>query len=1154
MWWQLLAFELRFHARQPITRACVVAYLVLGAAMARGRFGGSEVLGDAPSSLAMFAGLLSLASYVVTSLLAGGAILRDREHGMEAIVFTTGLDRWSFVTSRAAGLAWATLGCVSAGMFGLMLGRFLPGVDPERFGPLAPASYLWAWGVMVVPTVLFGVAVVFAAGALSRSALVTFVSGLGLYAFYWVGSILGNSPLMAQSKPLAPGEANLGALLEPTGMVASLEQTRFWSTAEHNHQLVPVAGLLLQNRLLWVALTLLTFAATVRVFAFRTAESRAKKPVAETTATALGPTRPIAPAAVTPVSLASATLSHTHILLRSFGRHLPLIGAAVLWIPFVFVSVTDVLRSGDLDTTLRATSELVIPALLEPIRLFGSLLVVYFASELCWRERALRFDGILDAAPASVGARLLGRLLMLLALIAGLILCGSATALVIQLVTGETPALAPYLSLWSRGAVPLAALSGIAVLVHALAPNRWVGLGATIAVVVFGSGLPAPTAGLISHPLFKLGTMPRYRGSALAGTFDAGAVLWWCVYWLTWMVLAVALAWAASRRGTRRTGWGRAAAVVAAGALVAAIGTGIEISRRTHTSGTFLTAAADLAWRAAYERHTAAEAERPTVEPTAITLRGDFEPNARTLHLVAQIELANTSAAPLDRVTLQVDPRLHVAHITLAGQTPQQVDPSFGSTTFDLPRALAPGATVRLEVDARLETSAFARLDPEAYVTPGASYVEVHKLLPSALPRQDWWIQDPLERRRHGLPEVPTSPPLREPQPPHPDWVSIDATWSTAGDQLVVAAGVDVRRWEEDGRAFLHSRSNGPMPLALGVASADYQVARDRWNNVDTLVYHAADHAAAAPDLLHAAATTLELAGSSFAPYPDPQLVIAEIPAFSERFGATSNPGAIFAVENRIFLEREGQPRIAARAIAHEVAHQWWGRLLDPAAGPGQQMLTEVLAVSTEGLVARTLFDPITTSTSLERLAGLYFSMRGYGPGSEPPLVDTENSPAVHYFKGAMVAHALEQHLGRERLLGVLRDFLADHAYPAKPIAWQLAGRLEAAAPAEVQRAVRELLTEVVTYELELHSIQGPTAGFVEVDLAARRRGAGTLGGFWLEIRLGAPPGESEIRRVWIAAERSRHRLPWAGVRVPEVELDPRRLLIRPPRREPRNG
>src|SRR5690606_4145790 len=106
----------------------------------------------------------------------------------------------------------------------------------------------------------------------------------------------------------------------------------------------------------------------------------------------------------------------------------------------------------------------------------------------------------------------------------------------------------------------------------------------------------------------------------------------------------------------------------------------------------------------------------------------------------AQLEVENPGPEPLHEIEVFLDRRLLDATVDLAGAAPDVTDERFGYAMFRLPQPLAVGRRTTLNFEATLATSAYSRLDPEAYVLPAASYVELHKLLPSLDFRHDWTI------------------------------------------------------------------------------------------------------------------------------------------------------------------------------------------------------------------------------------------------------------------------------------------------------------------------------------------------------------------------------------------------------------------------------
>ena len=113
--------------------------------------------------------------------------------------------------------------------------------------------------VIVVPTILFATALLFAIATITRSAIATYTASVFIYCFYLATAALTGSPLMAASSPGAGG-GTAAALLDPFGLSSFFEVTRYWTIAEKNHRFVALQGSLLINRLLWIAMAMAIFA------------------------------------------------------------------------------------------------------------------------------------------------------------------------------------------------------------------------------------------------------------------------------------------------------------------------------------------------------------------------------------------------------------------------------------------------------------------------------------------------------------------------------------------------------------------------------------------------------------------------------------------------------------------------------------------------------------------------------------------------------------------------------------------------------------------------------------------------------------------------------------------------------------------------------
>ena len=112
---------------------------------------------------------------------------------------------------------------------GLLLASVMPYMAAGKFGPVQLAAYVQAYVLVLLPNLVLIGACMFAAAALTRQALATYVGGVALFV---LGTLAGD---------LTDGLANrtLSALARPVRRRArSREATRFWTPAERNARLI----------------------------------------------------------------------------------------------------------------------------------------------------------------------------------------------------------------------------------------------------------------------------------------------------------------------------------------------------------------------------------------------------------------------------------------------------------------------------------------------------------------------------------------------------------------------------------------------------------------------------------------------------------------------------------------------------------------------------------------------------------------------------------------------------------------------------------------------------------------------------------------------------------------------------------------------------
>jgi hypothetical protein len=1078
----LVAFEWRYQTRQLTFLAAAVGFLGFGYALTASGFGPEAVRVHAPWLVTESLGFLALLSVFALAAFCGNALVRDAEHHMEEVLYSTPAGAWRLLGGRFLGAFLTALTAFAFALAGMGLASVMPWLDPARAGGPGLAAFAWALGVMALPTLLFCAALLFAIAAVTRSALACHVGAVAVYALYLVASALTESPLMAASRS---GGAGLGwaAALDPFGLSAFFEQTRFWTVEEQNTRFVALTGTFLLNRLATLAAAAGLFLLAHRAFVARAssrARGKATRPAAEPELTP----GPLALQAVSPAprgagawlaAWRSATAVEARALLLSRA------GWALLgiWAVLALEEVTSAVSSGEYGAATLPMTGIVLDAVRTPLALVGTLVLVYAAAEVAWRERRYAFADTVLATPAPSGALVAAKWSALSLLVLAMVGIGAGVALGVQVVRGGAviePGL--YGSLFLLGAWPLLVLGAALLFVHVLSPARYAGLLVTAGLLLFS--LRGGAIGF-SHPLWRFGTVPPLSHSDLSGF--GGGLFGACAFLVHWTLLAVLLAvltaaawrggasarerWRAlggAFRGSRRAPLAALVGLVVLSAAFILYNTDV-LNRRESPK-------ALQDWKAEYERTYGALAAQPTPTPTRVEATVALEPAQGGLRLTGATTVVNRTGAPIQRVWVSVRRDTRVLGLSVDGAALERDDARLGMHGFRLSTPLAPGASTKVRYALSFAREGFTADSPDTRITDNGSVFLGFQWWPGVGFRRGWTLTDPRERARRGLPPADAAADAEDESATGTDWITFDVTVSTAPDQTVVGPGRLVRSWEEGGHRLFRYASEARVPNLLLFTSARYAVARREHHGVTVEVFHHPGHAANVERILGAATVALDVMQAAYGPYPHQALRIAEIPS-TWPMGGFAFPGGFVLNEERAFLIDARDPRrvdLIARRVAHETAHQWWGYGVSPPSGPGATALVESLTKLAELRVLERLRGADQVAQVKLYELDRYLSGRANASSPEVPLARVRNDqPYLFYGKGTLVLEALRGLLGADRMDAVLRDFYRENAGPdGHATSAALFARLEAAAPEAARERVHAWLDEVVLYELKL--------------------------------------------------------------------------------------
>ena len=1037
----ILRFEWRYHTRQMTFVAAAAVFFVFGFVFTATGFGPDNVHVNSPYSIAESIGLLSLTSMFALAAFCANAVVRDREHQMEEIVFTTAVKKLPFLAGRFTGSFLAAFTAFSFTVPGMLLARYMPWQDADRLGATSLVPYLWALLVIGLPNVLFAAVVLFAVATITRNVLASYAASVVLYVLYFVAASLTNSPLMAASAPGASEGAWLAAILDPFALSAFFEQTEHWTPAVRNTRLISLSGHFLLNRIVWVIVAFVGLALVQRMFAFRVIAKGRRSELASDSRPYDGSpaTHDSQRVTVSPVDNAlAAFLSATKFELRAFVLSAPFLALTLLWTALAVSELIGDVTGSEYGSALYPALGVLVRSIGVPLSLIGAIVIVYYSAEIVWRERTLHMSQLLHASPAPNAVFVLSKWTVLAAMIGVLTAAGVLAGASVQVARGYPIDAGGLLGIAWFAAAPLLVSAVLAIVIQTLSPHKYVGMLIVLLVVL--AGTRGSALGL-EHPLLRFASTSWIGHSDFYGFGGAREFHWTLAFWagVAGLLLLRAIGqWRSGARERVHRAWPALFAIVtiACGAVLIRDAEG-RMSRNEM-----------LDWKADYEKKYRPLSTRPQPRIATIRANVDLHPEDGTFRVRGEYALVNETAQSIHEFFVGVRREATETQIAHPGRIAH--DAKFHQYLVTLDPPLPPGARTVLRFDVTYPS------DGESVVANG-TYLMNFRAFPSIGYRWTYEVSDPRERRRRGLAasSAPAQPEITE-----TDRVDLDLTIATARDQIAVAPG----RLVASSPGSFRYQTDQPILNIFSIASARYAVKRDG----PVEVYYHPEHAENLERILRSAKESLAYFSGAFGAYPHAQLRVVEVPSHWN-FGGFATPGVVFLNEKRGFLIDARDPRrldLIYRRVAHEVAHQWWGHTVSAARGPGATMITESLTKYSELLMLERAHGPEAARESLAHELDRYLSGRtGETSGAEPPLARATDQAYLYYPKGAIVMYAIRDLIGEETLNAALRDFVRDHGGPHRgPTTADLLRKLPS------HPLIDEWMNDVVLYDLRLDS------------------------------------------------------------------------------------
>ncbi|MBH0036344.1 hypothetical protein I6F43_17000 [Pseudoalteromonas sp. NZS71_1] len=1104
MFFNMLAFELRYFARQPSFYVTSLIFFFMAffiSSSSKFPLGGANVHMNSPFSIMLLTvTFCTLAMFLVVNFVASSAI-RNSESKMDELVFSKPVNPVPYQAGRFFGsylvvlivFLSVPLGVFLGSQFGLLVGW----LDGELIGPnklmyyAAPYLYLAVPSLLVLSAIFNSVAVYF------KTMMSVYVAAVVIFIAYQIAGVYFDDLAFR----------NIVVYADPFGSGSLIDLTRYWTVNDKNTEVLTLTGDLLVNRILWVAISVAMFFGLGKL-SNRIVTKKQKKQF-KVSAFVQNKQAALINSAKNYKSAGVSTKSQ--LIMRSIFELKQVIFSA----PFMILAGVSIVTLmiplfapiGAYGTTNWPLTQNMVNVISGISGLFLFVIIAFYSAELVWRERQSGMGDIVDSFPVHNSVFWVSKILALIAAISGLFLVGMILTITVQLFKGQfNLELGQYLfRIVYLSILPLIMLTVLAFFLQIISPNKYVGMGLFIlyyiAQKVMGS------YGFEHHMYhFSQSSSVPYSDINGYGHFLQGAH-WYTLYWGALSLVLAIVGFALWHRGpsqTLRTRLsmlrynmslkGQAVAVISA---LVFVGAGYNIYNNTRVLNEFTTSDEFQDKQISYEQQFAQYKDLALPMVTDVDLTVDIFPKKRALSAVAKIKFTNTSNEPITRVLISSPQHAKSWDVAMAGGKIVEKLPALYSAWFEFEQPLMPNEIREGQLSVTRDHKGFTDQGSDTQLVANGTFINNFELLPSFGYSRGLQVADKFERRKHDLPELERAHKLEASQyytqsnfGAANGFINFKATVTTDESQFAITPGYLQSESVKDGRRTFVYEMDAPILNFYAVLSAELESKKVEHNGVNIEVYYHKNHAWNIDRMIESVQDSIDYFTQAFGPYQHKQLRIIEFPKY--RSFAQSFANTVPYSESMGFitdLRDESKVDYPYYVTAHEVAHQWWGHQVSGANVEGSAVISETLSQYSALMVLKKRFGGEKLRKFLKYELDRYLIGRTGEAFEEMPLYKTQSQQYLHYNKGSVVMMAIYDRLGEKRLNDALKSFLNEFQYQSTPYptTLDLLSYLKQDATQAEQSFIDDQFKYITLYELEMKDVSvtdsADSDGFYSVTL-----------------------------------------------------------------------
>lgn len=1073
-------FEIRQQLKKVFTWVFLLLMILQGVYYMHhtGEFySADKTYANAPAILYTVLAGMGYLGFIVTAILGGAALGKDIDSRTAPLLYTTRAKEAAFFWGRYAGSLVLLLLLFTGYLIGIVLYNFLP---VPNLGPFSWTALLRAALLIFLPNVFILYSLCFAASVFFKSSKAAY------------GVALTGMLLMIFAETSFDSNANM-VLADPTAFSVLHSHIEHLSPAGKNSFSPAFSGLLLYNRLIWLAISLVLLLLATCKFSFTrfgAAGGRKAKKISEKEEKPIvipEPRETLRNKIIQHFSLGadwkkvfSLSWLEFKSVIRPVGFKLFLSLILIIYICYIAVWQQQYYSAAPtLPVTLNITGVTL------PLSFYFLLFLIINTTELLFKNTTSGFWQIGDALPVPSWVTVLSKIVAMLGVAILLTACLMLFGMMVQSAKGYfnfEPGVY-FRELFIHWLPKYFVYILLTVFVAGVTANRYATHWITILFLIF-SVILHETDTIEQNRLnfmFSPGgdQVTDMNGSDMFGTAHA----WFMSYWslLSLSLLAVALgAW---QRGNavnlirRIKGNKRVNPVLLAIFLAGLTGfflCGKKIYRTVNIENRFQAKEEERAEKALYEKTYKQYRYYPQPLIQNVALHLNLFPESRKLNYTADLQMRNTSNSPMDTLHVEWMDFSSVDTFSIKGYALAIVkkDTALRHTIYKLNKPLLPEDSITCHIAGRLQYQGFTNGDPQKELTFNGSFLS-DNIIPYFGYDDRRELKENQYRGTYGLTKLkeyiaPVSDTNAAEQlfaSTQADKVNYTLCVSTSRSQHIAAPGILKKQWAAGNRDYYLFESASPDMYDLKILSANYketvEIYPGHGNILHTEVYYYPGHAYNVEAFIKSSKDALDFLNGILGAYPYSTLRIVERPHYDEKLTASGN--MIILPENHGWIAdiRKREDMDYLHFITTKLIAEQYFRQLNISRTQGYSFITESIPGYLALVEMEKIYGKDAVDKKLEKDNDNYLKARAKETNNEPSLLQaSEDADYVSDIKGPMVLYKIGQLVGEDNLNNIITQFYREAKNKSRVNACEFYNLLEHFLPANQRNVVERLLID----------------------------------------------------------------------------------------------